>query len=643
MSQKKTGEILLESKLINEQQLHEALEMQRILPGKTIGQMLCKLGHIKEDDLSYILEQSGNRQRLGDILLKEKLIDSEKLYKALLLGNKGIPLHKALLKLHYISEEQLAKILSRQYDLPFTRINQATLETDAAKVISASFSQKHEIVPVSIIGKSLTLAMRYPLKFSELKDLERSINLKIIPVIATGSDIVMAQQRLYKKLSAGKRQDNESFEIDLSLDSLGEILSSTGGFEQPEVEDEARRVSEKDSIIVKLVNKIIYDANQLKASDIHIEPYPGKQDVIVRMRVDGECRIYEKIPYRYKYAIPSRIKIMADLDIAERRRPQDGRINLKDFGSSNIELRVATMPTSAQLEDIVLRVLDTGKPPTLEQLGLSDRNLGILKNALTKPHGLILAVGPTGSGKTTTLHSAIASLNRPQKKIWTVEDPVEITQHGLRQVQVNYKLGLTFAKALRSFLRLDPDIIMVGEMRDQETALISVEASLTGHLVLSTLHTNSAVETIARLLEMGIDPYGFADSLLCILGQRLARTLCPDCKEPYIPSSKEMEELVLEFGKEAFSRLGIVKSSISMFRGCGCDKCAETGYRGRIGIQEILESSDAVKQLIKERADSSAIRKQAVLDGMLTLKQNGITRVLEGKTDIYEIRRVCAN
>jgi type II secretory ATPase GspE/PulE/Tfp pilus assembly ATPase PilB-like protein len=332
---------------------------------------------------------------------------------------------------------------------------------------------------------------------------------------------------------------------------------------------------------------------------------------------------------------------MSELDIAERRKPQDGKIEFKKFGPLDVELRVATMPTVGGLEDVVIRVLASGDPISFNDLGLTERNLRVFKESLARPHGLILVVGPTGSGKTTTLHSGLAQINQTNRKIWTAEDPVEITQPGLRQVQINPRIGFTFAAALRSFLRLDPDVIMVGEMRDEETASTAVEASLTGHLVFSTLHTNSAPETVTRLLEMGLDPYSFSDSLVCILAQRLARRLCKDCKESFHPSEGEFEELVAEYGSAEFAKTGINFEDVVMYRAVGCENCSQTGYRGRLGIHEVLECTNELKILIKRRADTDHVREQTSRDGMTTLKQDGILKVLNGLTDIHEVRRVC--
>jgi type II secretory ATPase GspE/PulE/Tfp pilus assembly ATPase PilB-like protein len=417
-----------------------------------------------------------------------------------------------------------------------------------------------------------------------------------------------------------------------------------------------------DNELVKLVNKVIIDAYQQGASDIHIEPYPGKGKTEVRFRKDGVLTPYIQVPSSYRNALAARLKIMCDLDISERRKPQDGKIKFKKFGPLDIELRVATIPSQGGVEDIVMRILAAGEPIPLDKLGLSPNNLKNCKAAIEKPYGLVFVCGPTGSGKTTTLHSILGYLNKPDTKIWTAEDPVEITQKGLRQVGMNPKAGLTFAVAMRAFLRADPDIIMVGEMRDKETVSIGIEASLTGHLVFATLHTNSAPESVVRLLDMGMDPFNFADALLGILAQRLARRLCTKCKESHVATEEEIAHLLHEYAlelqhtttwksdpegerekllqewKQTFAN---DKGEIILHSAKGCDTCSNTGYKGRVGLHELLMGTDDIKKLIQEHARVSEMLATALENGMRTLKQDGIEKVLQGITDIHEVRAVC--
>jgi type II secretory ATPase GspE/PulE/Tfp pilus assembly ATPase PilB-like protein len=423
--------------------------------------------------------------------------------------------------------------------------------------------------------------------------------------------------------------------------SMDDIMATLA--EDALVEEQVDEVSESDSAIAHLANKIINDGYNKGVSDIHMEPYPGKQPMEIRFRLDGACQHYQTVPPQFKRALVSRFKIMAELDITERRLPQDGKIQFKRFGGRDIELRVATLPTQGGLEDIVMRILASGDPIPLGKMGFSQRNDEVFKKTIELPYGIVLVVGPTGSGKTTTLHSALKHINTTERKIWTAEDPVEITQAGLRQVQVHPKIGFTFARAMRAFLRADPDVIMVGEMRDQETCEIGIEASLTGHLVFSTLHTNSAPETITRLLDMGMDPFNFADALLGIMAQRLGRTLCSSCKEEYHPDEEEFNDLVLEYGgEEEFAKTGIqYTKDLKLSNPVGCGKCSDTGYRGRMGIHEMLEGTDEIKRMVQLKKPLGEIRAQATLDGMTSLKQDGILKVFGGKTDIKQIRMVC--
>ena len=430
--------------------------------------------------------------------------------------------------------------------------------------------------------------------------------------------------------------------LDDILKDFDKEWQAQAGQSSEETEEQLSHQETQDSALIELANKIIADAFMRNASDIHIEPYGKEMKTRIRFRVDGECLEYRQVDAKVRMPLVARIKIMAGLDIAERRKPQDGKIKFTLPDKRPIELRVATIPTVNGNEDVVMRILAASKPLPLDQIGLSQRNLDELRVAMDKPYGLVLCVGPTGSGKTTTLHSALGFINKADIKIWTAEDPVEITQYGLRQVQVQPKIGFTFAAAMRAFLRADPDVIMVGEMRDKETAETGVEASLTGHLVVSTLHTNSAPETITRLLDMELDPFSFADSLLCVLAQRLARSLCKECKEQYAPSDDEWEVIASSFGEEGIAARGWKRGEIMLWRGRGCGACGDTGYRGRLGLHELLVNNDEIKHHIGKKAPVEQIRDLAVKGGMTTLLQDGIEKCFSGKTDLKQVLAVCS-
>ncbi len=568
-------------------------------------------------------------------LLDRNIIDEKTIEKASAHPDIArFGLDAVLIREFKVPREEMAKGLSLFFGTEFIKYEPSTplMEDELLKRVRPDRLAKEWWLPYKVENGVLYIIMDDP------TDLGRQ-------------DIIRFIYPEYKRISyvGAFRDDIHSF-IGLfynkgaaisSGGSIDELINKLDSTDEPEIEQESSKVSEQDSVIVQLVNKIVIDAVQSKVSDIHIEPYPGKEDVIVRYRVDGRCKVYQRIPYKYKYAIPSRIKIMCGLDISERRKPQDGKIDFKKFGPLDVELRVATVPTAGQLEDVVMRILASGEAALpYEKLGLTERNNKVLLECINQPYGLILVVGPTGSGKTTTLHSAISVINTPETKIWTAEDPVEITQRGLRQVQVHPKIGFTFAAALRSFLRADPDVIMVGEMRDQETAEIGIESSLTGHLVFSTLHTNSAPETVTRLLDMELDPFSFSDAILCILAQRLCRRLC-DCKQEYKPEKKELEEIIMEYGIEAFRKTGINPAEINLHKAIGCAKCGDSGYKGRLGLHELLKGTDEMRTLIKRKSEIELIRKQAVADGMTTLKQDGILKCFQGLTDLKEVRKVC--
>ncbi len=443
-----------------------------------------------------------------------------------------------------------------------------------------------------------------------------------------------------------------------SIDQL--LADMDGGPIDDGSNDDSLESAAADNELVKFVNKVIIDAYNQKVSDIHIEPMPGKLKTGIRFRIDGTLMPYIEVPAHFRQAMVTRLKIMCDLDISERRKPQDGKIKFKKYGPLDIELRVATIPSTGGVEDVVMRILAAGEPIPLDKLGLTPHNKERVIRTVEKPYGLFYVCGPTGSGKTTTLHSILKHLNTPDTKIWTAEDPVEITQKGLRQVQINRKAGIDFALVMRAFLRADPDIIMVGESRDKETVAMGVEASLTGHLVFSTLHTNSAPESITRLLDMGMDPFNFADALLGILAQRLAKKLC-DCKEAYVPEAEELRLFAAEYAEElrhskawkadyAEETRKLVESwvktygqdgQLKFYRHVGCDKCNKTGYKGRIGLHELLIADDDIKKLIQERARVAEIFAASVEGGMRTLKMDGMEKIMMGLTDIKMVRSVC--
>jgi type II secretory ATPase GspE/PulE/Tfp pilus assembly ATPase PilB-like protein len=477
---------------------------------------------------------------------------------------------------------------------------------------------------------------------------------QVFPKVSKFAYCVTTQTEFDETLNQLFGAGNEGGSIDQLLADMDSPLENDAS------DDSALESAAADNELVKFVNKVIIDAYKQKASDIHIEPMPGKAKTGIRFRIDGTLLPYIEVPAQFRQAMVTRLKIMCDLDISEKRKPQDGKIKFKKYGPLDIELRVATIPSAGGVEDVVMRILAAGEPIPLEKLGLTAHNKERLEKTVSKPYGLFYVCGPTGSGKTTTLHSILKFLNTPDTKIWTAEDPVEITQKGLRQVQINKKAGIDFALVMRAFLRADPDIIMVGESRDKETVSMGVEASLTGHMVFSTLHTNSAPESITRLLDMGMDPFNFADALLGILAQRLAKKLC-DCKEAYQPSSQEIKDFIKEYSEELrhtdawktdpggeaqkllddwVNRYG-KDGQLTMYRAVGCDKCNQTGYKGRIGLHELMIADDAAKKLIQERARVAELFAAALNSGMHTLKMDGMEKVLMGMTDLKMVRSVC--
>ncbi|OPX40909.1 MAG: pilus assembly protein [Deltaproteobacteria bacterium] len=568
-----------------------------------------------------------------DYILKNHILTEKELKMAIAdARRRREPVEAVLMSDLKISKQDIGKSLSQFYKVPFAEYDANTpVPGELLAGLKIPFMRNYVWVPLRKEDKKIVIAIDNPYdlqKVGEIKSLFAGKSLCFN--VALKQDILN-----FIKLFTRKEKD---------LASMEEIISQLRNEDKENTEDEESFLYEEDSAVVQLVNKIIVDAYNRGSSDIHIEPYPGKEKTQIRIRVDGTCKVLESIPSVFRNKIVSRIKIMADLDIVERRKPQDGKIILKKYGGPDIELRVATIPTQGGVEDVVMRILAAGKTLPLDKIGFSNRNYNNFVRAIKQPYGLIFVCGPTGSGKTSTLHSALSYINNTETKIWTAEDPVEITQKGLRQVQVNQKIGFDFASAMRSFLRSDPDVIMVGEMRDRETTSIGIEASLTGHLVLSTLHTNSAPESITRLLDMGMDPFNFADAILCILAQRLVRTLCKNCKESYHPSKSEYEALIREYGSfEEFDKNVNIPytDNLILNRPIGCNICFNAGYAGRMGLHELLAGTDRIKKLIQSNSPIEILRDQALKDGMNTLKQDGIEKIFAGNCDLLQVRKVC--
>jgi len=564
-----------------------------------------------------------------DLLLKNGIISEKELKSAQTFAkNNATDIEDVLIEQYNASKKDLLVSLSGYYKTPYVDLSKSSYAPlELIKGKSIHFFVKGCWIPITKKDNQIHIVIDDPSDYSKVQDINKIYGEKNVVLILSLKNEIL---KFINSLMNQPQQENKDKSIDDLITSMKQEESGQLFEEDLQETDNAN-----DSSVVILVMKIIEDAHKMQASDIHIEPYGLKRDAEVRFRVDGVCKEVLMIPKEFSRGVVSRIKIMADLDIAERRRPQDGKIKFLTSEKDAIELRIATIPTSGGNEDIVLRLLSSSKPMSLKKI-MPPTIFKKFKSIITKPYGIVLVVGPTGSGKTTTLHSALGYINTPEKKIWTAEDPVEISQYRLRQVQVRSKIGLTFAAAMRSFLRADPDVIMVGEMRDEETASIGVEASLTGHLVFSTLHTNSASETIIRLIDMGIDPFNFADALLGILSQRLIRTLCPQCKKKYMPDDTEFNHLSDTYGKDfPYTR------ETSLYKAQGCNHCDNTGYKGRKGIYELLIGTDTLKKLIIEKESSDIIKQQAIKEGMTSLLKDGIRNIFEGHTDFHQVSSVC--
>ncbi len=565
----------------------------------------------EQERIERTLKTTRDLEPLGQILLKYKIVSPNELKEALdYQRRKGCKIGSALMELGYITEEELSDFLSQQLGIPSVILKDMNIPDELLRLLPYEYMKKNMVIPIERRKGSLVLAMSDPTDQSIINEVSFITGLHVEPVVAPEKSIKdFLEERLGGEFEIEKLIPKEVMEEEI------EVIK--------EEEEEKEEEEIEEAPIVKFVNFLITEAINKRASDIHIEPY--EDFMRIRYRIDGVLHEIMSPPIKIKNALISRIKVMSNINIAEKRIPQDGRFKMKIRGRE-IDFRVSTLPTIFG-EKVVIRILDReGLKLNLADLGFEIEQLEVFKKAISLPYGMILVTGPTGSGKTTTLYSAILELNRVNVNISTVEDPVEYNLPGVNQVQVNELAGLTFASALRAFLRQDPDIIMVGEIRDLETAEISVKAALTGHLVFSTLHTNDAPSTVGRLVDMGVEPYLVSSSVVLVVAQRLVRKICENCKEETRPARALIEELG-------------IKEDIKFYKGKGCPKCNFTGYKGRIGIYEIMEVNQSIRELIVEKSPTDVIRKAAIENGMMTLRESGIEKIKRGITTVEEVIR----
>ncbi len=645
---KPLGEMLVEEQLASPEVVDAALSKQQAMRSRRFGDYLTEHEIVSPEQLAAALKQQRAQpiQKLGEALVELGYLTEAELEEALAIEarDRSVPLGQILADMGVVDAEIVNAVMARKLGIPYVNLKDFRIPPAVLKRIPAAAAQRFHTVPVAEADNALVVAVENPMDMAKLEGLRFVAGMKLLPVMASGDDIRAALERAYgpaqiTTLASAARKAAE-------VRSISEITHRLSA-DIAEADLDEQQSAAHDSALVQLVNKMIIDAIEQKASDIHIEANPAGRNMRIRFRKDGALVPYLDLASKFRKAVVSRIKVMCQLDITERRKPQDGKIEFRRFGPLDVDLRVATIPTAGGLEDVVLRVLGAATPVPMTELGFDAQTLENIKRLMSRPHGLFVVCGPTGSGKTTTLHSLLASLNTADTKIWTAEDPIEIAQPGLRQVQVNAKIGWTFAAAMRSFMRADPDVIMVGEMRDAETAKIGIEASLTGHLVLSTLHTNSAPESVMRLLDLGMDPFNFADALLGVLAQRLVRKLCLDCKVGYAPSAAQLAELAAEYCSG--SKIDPAKvlqawrnqpKSVTLYRAKGCARCDRTGYKGRMGIYELLVADASIKRLVQARAPVSEITAAAVTQSFRTLKQDGIEKVIRGLTDLSQVHTV---
>ncbi|HKV56613.1 MAG TPA: type II secretion system ATPase GspE [Candidatus Binataceae bacterium] len=561
------------------------------------------------------------RNSFESILLDRSWVSPQDLEKARQRKKPGQELADVLVDMGALEPQRLARALAQEYQLPFqAHIDEHTLESELVAKVPINYAKKNRLLPIGSDGTAITVAIADPSNYEALDDLHVLFSRPIQAVVAPAEAITQAINYAYDQASATSAED---LMIDLEEERLDQVAS--------ELASEPRDLLEADDAapIIKLVNGLLSQAVKDRASDIHIEVF--ERELVIRFRVDGMLYDVLSPPKRFHAAITSRIKVMSGLNIAEKRLPQDGRIRVRIAGR-DIDIRVSTIPTAFG-ERIVLRLLDRAQAlvdVNLDRLGFSGDNLRKIDRLIRQSHGIILATGPTGSGKTTTLYACLSRINSPEKNIITIEDPIEYQLHGIGQMQVSPKIELTFANGLRSILRQDPDVIMVGEIRDSETAEIAIQAALTGHLVFSTLHTNDSFGALTRLVDMGIEPFLVSSSVLAVLAQRLVRVVCPDCREAYIPSESEL----IRIG------LGSTRLKSPIYRPKGCRACRDTGYRGRTAVQELMVMDDDMRSLVMKKADAASLRRLCTSKGMKVLRQDGAERVMAGQTTIEELLRV---
>ena len=563
---------------------------------------------------------SKKRLSLGESLVEQKLLTGEQLQTAVKESEKsGEPLRKSLVKLGMVSEEDIANFFEEQLGVPRIDLKNYLIDPKILALVPETLARKHLLVPLFKTGDTITIATADPLNIIALDEVRLKTKSNIEPAVATETEIKNAISQYYG--TSGSIED-----VIKSIDVKSLAMEEAG--KEEEIEPDKLRNMAEEAPIIKLVNLVIMQAIRDKASDIHVEP--EEDSLMIRFRIDGVLHEEYTVPKHLQAAVLSRMKIMSDMNIATKRIPQDGRFRIKTE-AGQIDMRVSSLPTIYG-ENIVMRLLDTSSILIgLGQIGFDEKNLEHFKSLIVKPHGIILVTGPTGSGKTTTLYSALNTINKPDKNIITVEDPVEYQLKMIRQCQVNPKAGLTFASGLRSILRQDPDVIMVGEIRDLETAEIAVQSALTGHLVFSTLHTNDAPSSLTRLVDMGVEPFLISSSIIGIIAQRLVRTICGSCKESYVPSKQVLDDLGIPIADT---------TNLKFYRGKGCKTCKNTGYKGRLGIFEMLMLNDKMRDMILAKVSSNQIKKAAQEAGMKTLREDGLAKVLAGMTTIDEVMRV---